>query len=116
MAVGNAAGIVSLYPAGPRSASDSPPALRTLTSLTTGVDCLRFNPSGELLVSASRRQRDSLSVYHVRSGSVVANWPTSRTPLHYVTALDFSPHSGFLAVGNDRGRVLLYRIKHFADM
>ena len=111
LAVGSAAGLVSLYPQTVGGA-----AVRTLSSLTTGVDALAFNHSGELLVSSSRRVRDALSVYHVASGSVVANWPTSRTPLHYVTSVDFSPHSGYMAVGNDRGRVLLYRLKHFAQM
>ena len=110
LAVGSTAGLVSLYP------SAGGAAVRTLSSLTTAVDEVRFNHSGELLVSSSRRVRDALSVYNVASGSVVANWPTSRTPLHYVTSVDFSPHSGYLAVGNDRGRVLLYRLKHYAQM
>ena len=25
----------------------------------------------------------------------------------------FSPHSGFVAIGNDKGRVLLYRLNHY---
>ena len=110
LAVGSTAGLVSLYPAAGGA------SMRTLSGLTTAVDSLLFNHSGELLVSSSRRVRDALSVYHVGSGSVVANWPTSRTPLHYVTSMDFSPHSGYLAVGNDRGRVLMYRLKHYAQM
>jgi U3 small nucleolar RNA-associated protein 18 len=30
--------------------------------------------------------------------------------------MDFSPKSGFLALGNDKGRVLLYRLKHYSDV
>jgi U3 small nucleolar RNA-associated protein 18 len=44
----------------------------------------------------------------------VSNWPTARTPLHYVTALSFSPGGGYLAIGNDRGRALLYRLNAYA--
>ena len=34
---------------------------------------------------------------HVPSLTVFSNWPSSKTPLHYVSALDFSPNSGTLA-------------------
>ena len=55
----------------------------------------------------SRRVQDALRLWHAESGQMVRNWPTGRTPLHYVTAMDFSPQSGYLTVGNDKGRVLL---------
>jgi hypothetical protein len=38
-----------------------------------------------------------------------------RSPLHYVHSLAFSPHSGFLTIGNARGRVLLYRLHHYQE-
>lgn len=46
---------------------------------------------------------------HLPSLTVFSNWPTSRTPLRYVNAFDFSPNSGYLSIGNDRGKALLYR-------
>jgi len=49
------------------------------------------------------------------SKTVFGNWPTSKTPLHYVTAVNFSPNSGYLCVGNDRGRALLYRLQHYEN-
>ena len=45
-------------------------------------------------------------------------WPwcaSSRTPLGHVTSLAFSPRGGYAAVGNDKGRVLLYRLNHWPD-
>jgi U3 small nucleolar RNA-associated protein 18 len=30
--------------------------------------------------------------------------------------MDFSPKSGYLAMGNDKGRVLLYRLNHYSDV
>lgn len=50
---------------------------------------------------------------HVPSLTVFSNWPTSKSPLHYVHSAAVSPHSGYLAVGNARGRVLLYRLHHY---
>jgi U3 small nucleolar RNA-associated protein 18 len=47
---------------------------------------------------------------------VYGNWPTSRTPLRYVSCFDFSPRSGMLAVGNDAGKVLLYRLPHYDEI
>lgn len=41
--------------------------------------------------------------------SVFSNWPTRRSPLGYVSALDLSPLSRYAAIGNDKGKVLLYR-------
>lgn len=63
----------------------------------------------EILAIASQRKKDALKLLHVPSLSVFSNWPTRGTPLSYVTALDISPHSQFIAIGNDKGKVLLYR-------
>lgn len=52
---------------------------------------------------------------HLPSYTVFSNWPTSNTPLHYVSAMDFSPGSGYFACGNDKGKVLLYRVNHYKN-
>ena len=52
-------------------------------------------------------------VLHVPSMTVFSNWPTSKSPLHYVHSTAYSPNSGYLAIGNARGRVLLYRLHHY---
>ena len=54
-----------------------------------------------------------LRVLHVPSMTVFSNWPTSKSPLHYVHSTAYSPNSGYLAIGNARGRVLLYRLHHY---
>lgn len=79
---------------------------------------LRFPRSLEnmqMLAIASNQKRDSLKVIHSASCTPFTNWPTERTPVRYPFALDFSPKGGFLAVGNDRGCVLLYRIRHYPE-
>jgi len=45
--------------------------------------------------------------------TIFSNWPTSKSPLHYVHSTAYSPNSGYLAIGNARGRVLLYRLHHY---
>lgn len=90
-----------------------PSPRKSLLHLTTPVDHLEFNHDSQVLAMGSQRIKDSLKLVHLPSFSVFSNWPTSKTPLHYVTSLAFSPHSGYLSVGNDRGRVLLYRLNHF---
>jgi len=52
---------------------------------------------------------------HVATGTVFSNWPTKDTPLRKVQSLAFSPGGGYFAVGNDRGKVLLYRLNHFGS-
>jgi U3 small nucleolar RNA-associated protein 18 len=93
----------------------APKPVHTNENLTTGISTLAWHPSGrgDLLLSASQRTQDALKLVHGDTGRTFANWPTNKTPLHYVTAAAFSPHGGYLTVGNDRGRVLLYRLHHY---
>mgnify|MGYP002883850964 FL=1 len=85
-----------------------------MMNLTTKVDTLAFNPDGQMLAAASSLKRNALRLLHVPSRTVFSNWPTSKTPLQYVHSLAFSPSSDLLAVGNARGRVLLYRLKQYS--
>lgn len=66
-----------------------------------------------MLAFASRMKRDALRLAHLPSLTVFSNWPTGRSPLHYVHSLDFSPRCGLLAIGNAKGRALLYRLHHY---
>lgn len=96
----------------PRAAGASKP-VKTLMQLTTTVDTLCFNQDGQMLAMGSRMKRDSLRLVHLPSGSVFSNWPTSRTPLNYVHSVAFSPKGGYVAIGNGKGRALLYRLHHY---
>jgi len=87
--------------------------LKTILNLTTHIDALTINHSSELLVMSSFHKKDALKLIHLPTQTVFSNFPTAQTPLHYVECHAFSPHSGFLTIGNDRGRVLLYRVNHF---
>ena len=65
------------------------------------------------MVYCSRVKKDQLRVVHTSTGSVFSNWPTAGTPLDYVQCLDFSAQSRYLAVGNAKGKVLLYGLNHY---
>ncbi len=110
VSAGGAAGTAgAATPAGARALRP----LRALTHLTTSVDSLAFSADGQVLALASRLKRDSLRLVHLPTLTAFSNWPTSRTPLGHVHALAFSPGGGYLAVGNAKGRVLLYRMHHY---
>lgn len=133
-AVGSAMGVVNTYDAaetarGAGASSSaaasslllapsdySPKPIKSVLNLTTAIDTLRYSPDGAMLLMASQRTRDALKMLHVGSGTVFSNWPTDKTPLHFVTAANFSPGGGYLSVGNDRGRVLLYRLHHYSSV
>ena len=87
--------------------------IRALPHLTTTADAVQFSPDGQLLAIASRMKRDSLRLIHVPTLTAFSNWPTSRTPLQYVHSVCFSPGGGYVAVGNAKGRVVLYRLHHY---
>eukprot|EP00047_Mylnosiga_fluctuans_P004284 m.233670 g.233670 ORF g.233670 m.233670 type:complete len:477 (-) comp12548_c0_seq1:99-1529(-) len=112
VACGAESGVVNLYDETClREARPKP--LKAFMNLTTSVDTLEFNHDSQLLAMGSRFKKDCLRMAHVASATVFANWPTSATPLGYVSCVSFSPHSGYIAIGNDKGKVLLYRLSHY---
>ncbi|EEY64019.1 U3 small nucleolar RNA-associated protein 18 [Phytophthora infestans T30-4] len=110
-AAGSKSGVVNIYDNAGLTAKPKP--RKALMHLTTQADHLKFNANSEILAMASNDAKDSLKMVHMPSLTVFSNWPTAHTPLHYVSAMDFSPNSGYFAVGNARGRVLLYRLTHY---
>lgn len=110
LAIGTNNGIVSLYD---RHSSTPTKAFKTVENLITTISTLQFNPDGQLLVVASRGKRDALRIVHLPTGSVYSNWPTSGTPLGKVTAVAFSPDNQLLAIGNEAGKVTLWRLNHY---
>ena len=111
-AIGSESGVVNVYVGGLRS--DAKPK-RSVMNLTTKVDTLALDGSGSLLAMASSMKRDALRLVHLPTCTVFSNWPTFKTPLHYVHACAFSPGTGYLAVGNDHGKCLLYKLRHYWD-
>lgn len=68
-----------------------------------------------MLMMASRMKKDALRIVHLPSATVFSNFPARNAPLHYVHCGAFSPGGGLMAVGNAKGRVLLYRLHHYGS-
>ncbi|KAI0757476.1 WD40-repeat-containing domain protein [Daedaleopsis nitida] len=115
MAIGSKVGFVNVYSTDSTSGhSDRPKALKSLGNLTTSITSLRFNHDSQLLAIASSVKKDQMRMIHLPSLTAFSNWPTSSTPLGHVTSVDFSAGSEYVAIGNSRGRVLLYHLRDFS--
>jgi len=124
LAVGSESGVVNLYSDRMVNASWNSSSLqqqnrktpiKSIMNLATSADLVRYNHDGQILAMSSRREKDSMKLLHVPTSTVFSNWPTSKTPLSYVWSMDFSPESRFLAIGNDNGKCLLYKLLHYHD-
>ncbi|KAJ2678783.1 U3 snoRNP protein, partial [Coemansia spiralis] len=120
-ASGDNSGVVNIYDTNSviagQAASDSSmfnvKPFKSVNNLTTSIRGVKFNHSSEILGIFSRHKADQLKLVHLPTGSVFANWPSMSSHLGNVQCIDFSPQSGFMAVGNDSGKALLYRLPHY---
>ncbi|KAJ9126151.1 hypothetical protein QFC24_002424 [Naganishia onofrii] len=91
----------------------TPKPMRELMNLTTSVSTLAFNHDAQIMAIGSDKKKDAFRMIHLPSATAFSNWPTSSTPLGTVTAADFSAGSEYVAIGNTKGKVLLYGLKHY---
>ncbi|CAH1233883.1 UTP18 [Branchiostoma lanceolatum] len=115
LATGSQSGVVNIYDAQHAAASSYPKPLKALLNLTTPVTQTCFNHSGEVMAMCSSEVFKAARLVHLPTLSVFSNFPEADSTVKCVQCLDFSPHSGYLAMGNNQGRALLYRIKHYKD-
>ncbi|KAL4069086.1 WD40-repeat-containing domain protein [Scleroderma citrinum] len=113
LSIGSNTGLVNVYSAPSAGGEMKPKPLKTIGNLTTNISCLRYNHDSQLLAMASNVKNDQMRLIHLPSLTAYGNWPTSSTPLGHVTSMDFSTGSEYLAIGNNRGRVLLYHLREF---
>ncbi|ONK72390.1 uncharacterized protein A4U43_C04F18930 [Asparagus officinalis] len=111
-AAGSNSGIVNIYKREEFLGGKRKP-LKTIESLTTTVNFMKFNHDAQILAICSNMKKNSLKLVHIPSFSVFSNWPAPRFSLQYPRCLDFSPGGGFMAFGNAAGKVLLYKLHHY---
>ncbi|CAI8037089.1 U3 small nucleolar RNA-associated protein 18 homolog [Geodia barretti] len=113
VACGSESGIVNVYERSEVMAKESPKPLRAVMNLTTAVDHLQFNSTSEILAVASSAKKDAVKMVHLSSLTVFSNWPHVHSRLGRPTSLHLSPLSRYLALGNERGKALLFRLNHY---
>ncbi|KAL3538568.1 hypothetical protein ACH5RR_001934 [Cinchona calisaya] len=111
-AAGSDSGIINIYDRDDFLGGKRKPT-KTIENLTTKVDFMKFNHDAQILAICSSMKKNSLKLVHIPSFTVFSNWPPSNRTLHYPRCLDFSPHGGFMAMGNAGGKVLLYKLHHY---
>ena len=111
--------------------SSKPKPEKILLNLTTVVEVMKFNPSGEALVMASTAKEGAVRIVHFPSMTVFENFPASYN-LARVNCVGFrcliiyhflhqnltspfscSPGGGYLSFGNNRGSASLFRLGHY---
>ncbi|KAJ7052432.1 WD40-repeat-containing domain protein [Mycena amicta] len=104
LGIGSNTGLVNVYGSdalAEASFAAQPKPVKTIGHLTTAISTLQLNHDAQIMAIASREKKDAMRLIHLPSLTAFSNWPTSSTPLG---------HSEYVAIGNSRGKVLLYHL------
>ncbi|XP_018605179.2 U3 small nucleolar RNA-associated protein 18 homolog [Scleropages formosus] len=116
LACGSQSGVVNIYSHDACLKESTPKPLKAVMNLLTPVTSLCFNPTSEILGIASNTVDEAIRLVHIPSFTAFSNYPVfRRKTVHLPQCMDFSPNSGFFSVANDKGKALLYRLKHYKD-
>nr|XP_020478820.1 U3 small nucleolar RNA-associated protein 18 homolog [Monopterus albus] len=116
LACGSQSGVVNVYSQEACLNSASPKPLKAVMNLLTSATSLAFNPTSEILAIASRAEDEAIRLVHLPSLTVFSNFPVSNRKVVYrASCLDFSPHSGFFSLANNKGHAPLFRLLHYKD-
>ncbi|XP_074870625.1 U3 small nucleolar RNA-associated protein 18 homolog [Carettochelys insculpta] len=116
VACGSGSGVVNVYAHDVCLRETSPKPIKAIMNLVTAATSLSFNPTTEILAAASNAVDDAVKLVHIPSFTVFSNFPVFRKKMiNLAQSMDFSPRSGFFSIGNNRGKALLYRLKHYSD-
>lgn len=113
VAAGSEQGVVNIYNYSDILTNRTPAPVKTILNLTTAISATKFNHSSEILAIASKEVPDAVKLVHFPSGTVFSNFPGSQRNFGKPDVIQFSPQSGYLAIGNHSKEVALYRLKHF---
>jgi U3 small nucleolar RNA-associated protein 18 len=113
LATGSSSGVVNVYNLENLFETSRPKPIKAFFNITTAIHQITFNHDSQLLGICSHAKKDQFRLIHLPSLTVYQNWPTQKTPLGYVSCFGFSHNSEYLSIGNDKGKVLLYQLKHY---
>lgn len=115
LATGSAQGVVNIYGMEDVLQSKLPKPRKSIMNLTTSIKDLKFNSTSEVLAFASAEIKNAVRLFHVGSNTVFSNFPNFQAKMGQINTLNFSPGSGYIAFGNRKSVVSLYRLKHFKN-
>lgn len=113
LATGSSEGVVNIYSLAAINQSHPKPD-KVILNLSTQINQLSFSPSGKMLAIASEMKDNAVKLVHFPSMTVFSNFPGNYN-MNRINSLGWSPGSGYLSLGNNRGSALLYRMRHFAE-
>ncbi|XP_031631213.1 U3 small nucleolar RNA-associated protein 18 homolog [Contarinia nasturtii] len=106
-------GVVNVYNYNDVLHQKYPHPQKTILNLTTAISSTTFNHTSELLAIASKDVEDAVRIVHFPSGTVFHNFPATNSNIGKPNVIQFSPQSGYFAIGNGDKQVPMYRLKHF---
>lgn len=113
LAASSQQGVVNVYNYSDVLHQKYPRPQKTILNLTTAISSTTFNHTSELLAIASKEVEDAVRMVHFPSGTVYHNFPAANSNIGKPNVIQFSPQSGFFAIGNNHKEVPMYRLKHF---
>lgn len=114
LATGSGEGIVNVYETSNLTVMEPMP-LKTISNLRTKITSLKFNSASEILAMSSGYYPNAVKLVHIPSYHVFSNFPKPTSNLYQVDMVSFSPNSGYMALGNNKGCAFLYRLKHYKN-
>jgi len=114
LATGSSEGVVNIYSLN-KISQPNPTPDKIILNLTTQINNLTFNPTGEILSMSSELKDCAMKLIHLPSKTIFSNFPSSAYNLNKVNAVSFSPGGGYMSIGNNKGAAMLYRLKHYKD-
>jgi len=120
VALGMTSGIVSVYNNLFNEKQDTPAAvqinpLKSLQNLVTSVSSLKFNSTSEILAMASTDKQNAIRLVHTPSLTVFPNFPFLNADYGRPQTIAFTPNSGYMAVGGNKGIAYLFRLKKYEN-
>lgn len=115
LATGSNEGVCNIYTYAEIFKSESPKPQKIIYNLTTSLSTTKFNSSSEMLAICSETVPGAVKLLHFPTGTIFANFPGSQSNVGQVKVVEFSPNSGFLAMGNCKKEVPLFRLKHYKN-
>jgi len=118
LACGSQEGVVNIYSLNKLSGMKTgyPKPDKSILNITSAITNLRFNPTGEILAISSNQKQNVLKLLHFPSMTIFENEIVPEYKGSWTCyGAEFSPGGGYMGLGTNVGKGLLYRLQHYKD-